>query len=129
MFSSHAVINLEGWEGATFYQEFTWETGDPAEPVDLTDVTARMQVRADVADDDPVFDLTTENGGIIILSPADAGKYAIALTPAQTLGICPDHEKRVLVYDLFFDHGIDNDTGMQQRGKFTFNPAVTRPKL
>ncbi|HBL23911.1 MAG TPA: hypothetical protein DDZ40_07305 [Deltaproteobacteria bacterium] len=126
MFSSHAVINLEGWEGATFYQEFTWETGDPAEPVDLTDVTARMQVRADVADDDPVFDLTTENGGIIILSPATDGKYAILITPTQTLGICPDHEKRSLVYDLFFDHGTDNDTGMQQRGKFTFNPAVTR---
>lgn len=126
MFSSHAVINLEGWEGATFYQEFTWETGDPAEPVDLTDITARMQVRADVADDDVVFDLTTENGGILILSPATEGKYAIFLTPTQTLGVCPDHEKRSLVYDLFFDHGIDNETGMQQRGKFTFNPAVTR---
>ena len=128
MISSHAVINLEVWEGATFYQEFIWEVGDPSSPVDLDGVTARMQVRDDISDEDPLFDLTTENGGILILAPTSSGKYAIKLTPTQTENLCTDHEKRSLVYDLFFDHGTDDDTGLQQKGKMTINPAVTRPE-
>ena len=126
MISSHAVIDLDVWEGATFYQEFTWLAGSPAVPVNLEGVTARMQARDDIADEEPVFDLTTENGGIIILSPMDSGGYAIKLTPSQTAGLCTGHEKRVLVYDLFFDHGTDDDTGLQQKGKITIYPAVTR---
>ena len=45
MISSHAVEDLEIWEGATFYQEFTWKTGDPETPVDLSGYSAAMQAR------------------------------------------------------------------------------------
>jgi hypothetical protein len=126
MISSHAVIDLEVWEGATFYREFTWEIGDPAVPVDLDGITARMQARDNIEDDATVFDLTTTNGGIIIKNPTSAGVYAIKLKPSETAGLCTTHEKRVLVYDLFFDHGSDDDTGLQQKGKITIMPAVTR---
>lgn len=126
MISSHAVIDLEVWEGATFYKEFTWEVGSPAVPVDLAGITARMQARDLIEDEDPVLDLTTENGGVEMLSPTSAGVYAIKIKPSETAGLCTTHEKRVLVYDLFFDHGTDDDTGLQQRGKVTIFPAVTR---
>jgi len=126
MISTNAVIDLEVWEGATFYQEFTWEIGTPPVPVYLADMTARLQARDDITDDEPVFDLTIANGGIISPSPTASGKYAIKLKPSDTEGKCPTHEKRVLVYDLFFDHGIDDDTGKQQKGKITIYPAVTR---
>ncbi|MFZ4436812.1 MAG: hypothetical protein ACOYOS_00130 [Syntrophales bacterium] len=128
MNSTHAIVDLEVWEGATFYSEFLWEiTGDPAVPVDLDGVTARMQARDSIEDHSaPVLDLTTENGGIIILEPTNAGKYAIKMKPSETSGLCLDHEKRVLVYDLFFDHGTDDDSGLQQKGKITVMPTVTR---
>lgn len=126
MISTHAAINLEVYEGATFYQEFTWEVGDPAIPVDLDGMTARMQARDDISDADPVFDLTTENFGIIILSPTSSGGYAISIPPSMTTGLCTTHEKRLLVYDLFFDHGTDDDTGLQQKGRITIYPSVTR---
>jgi hypothetical protein len=126
LISSHANINLSVYEGATFYREFTWQTGSPAVPVDLNGVTGRLQARDDIADEEPVLDLTTANGGLLILSPTSAGKYAIFLKPSDTAGKCTDHTKRVLVYDLLFDHGTDDDTGYQQKGKITINPAVTR---
>lgn len=127
MISSHAVIDLEIWEGATFYREFTWETGDPPEPYDLTGYTAAMQARDVIDDDTPVIDLTTENGGIIILSPETEGSYAISIPPSSTMGLCPDHVKRTLVYDLFFYAPLPaEDAGLQQRGKIVINPAVTR---
>ena len=126
MISTHATIDLEVYEGATFYQEFTWEIGTPPVPVDLDGMTARMQARDDISDEDPVLDLTTENGGVIILSPTVSGGYAIKIKPSETAGLCTTHEKRVLVYDLFLDHGTDDDTGKQQKGKININPSVTR---
>jgi hypothetical protein len=128
MISSHAVVDLEIWEGATFYRTFTWEIGDPAAPVDLAGYTAALQARDAIEDEDPVLDLTTENDGIILLSPPDEGKYAISVPPSLTTGLCPSHERRTLIYDLFLyaPAGAD-DAGLQQKGKIVINPAVTRP--
>lgn len=128
MISSHAVEDLEVWEGATFYQEFTWQIGDPAAAVDLAGYTAAMQARDLIEDEDPVLDLTTENEGILILVPEADGKYAITMPPSVTNGLCPTHEKRTLVYDLFFyAPGQVDDAGLQQKGKVVIYPAVTRP--
>ena len=128
MISSHAIENLEIWEGATFYQEFTWVMGDPELPVDLSGFTAALQARDAYETETAVLDLTTDNGGIIILSPEEEGKYAISLPPSLTEGLCPDHEKRTLVYDLFlYSAAPADDAGLQQKGKIVINPAVTRP--
>ena len=130
MISSHAVMDLEIWEGATFYREFTWEIGDPAEKVNLSGYTAALQARDAIEDETAVIDLTTENGGIILLSPETDGGYGISIPPSMTTGLCPAHEKRTLVYDLFFyaPAGAD-DAGLQQKGKIVINPAVTRPSV
>ena len=128
MISSHAVLDLEIWEGATFYREFTWEIGTPAEPVDLTGYTAALQARDAIEDETAVLDLTTETGGIILLSPETIGSYGILIPPSLTMGLCPTHEKRTLVYDLFFYAPLTaDDAGLQQKGKIVINPAVTRP--
>ena len=128
MISSHAVIDLEIWEGATFYRTFTWEIGDPSVPVDLEGYTAALQARDAIEDEVPVLDLTTASGGIIILSPTDHGQYAISIPPSLTVGLCPAHERRTLVYDLFLYAPLGaDDAGLQQKGKLVINPAVTRP--
>ena len=128
MISSHAVLDLEIWEGATFYREFTWETGTPAEPVDLTGYTAALQARDAIEDETAVLDLNTENDGIILLSPETSGGYGISIPPSLTMGLCPTHEKRTLIYDLFFfAPSPADDAGLQQKGKIVINPAVTRP--
>ena len=127
LISSHATINLEMFEGASLYQEFIWETGDPSVPVDLTGMTARMQVRDEIEDTVVIFDLNTENGGIILVSnPPDDGKYVIYISRENTEGLCPDHTKRFLVYDLFFYIGTE-EAGLHQRGKISLYPSVTRP--
>lgn len=128
MISSHAVEDLEVWEGATFYREFIWEIGDPGVPVDLTGYAAALQARDAIEDETAVLNLTTENGGIVLLSPMTSGGYAIYIPPSLTTGLCPAHEKRKLVYDLFFYSGVD-DAGYQQKGKVIIYPAVTRPSL
>lgn len=129
MISSHEIIDLEIWEGATFYREFTWVTGDPEVPVNLTGFTAALQARDTYDEEVVVIDLTMENDGIIILTPESAGGYAISIPPSLTTGLCPEHVKRSLVYDLFFyaPSGLD-DAGLQQKGKIMVNPAVTRPE-
>jgi hypothetical protein len=113
-------------EGASFYQEFTWEVGNPSVPVDLTGMTGRLQARDAIEDADPVFDLSTGTGGIIILSPPTLGGYAISIPASTTKGKCRTHERRILVYDLFLFSDGGNSAGLQQKGRITINPAVTR---
>lgn len=100
--------------------------GDPAEAVNLAGYTAELQARDSIEDDATVIDLTTDDDGIVILSPEADGKYAISMPPSITTGLCPTHEKRTLVYDLFFAPNSADDAGLQQRGKIVINPAVTR---
>lgn len=127
MISSHAVVYLEIWQGATFYQEFTWEIGTPAAAVNLTGYAAALQARDSIEDETLVLDLTTANGGIVLVSPESDGKYGIFVPPSLTKDLCPTHEKRTLIYDLFF-YAPENadDAGLQQKGKIVINPAVTR---
>jgi hypothetical protein len=41
-----AGLNFTIYQGATFSVQLTWETGDPATPVDLTGYSAAMKVKA-----------------------------------------------------------------------------------
>ena len=54
-------LNIE--QGTTWTQQFTYNS--EGSPVDLTGYTARCQGRKDLSSS-PVFDLTTENGGITL---------------------------------------------------------------
>ncbi len=50
-------------QGATLRQTFTWRGSDMT-PVDLTDYTARMQIRRRKTDSVVIHEATTENGGL-----------------------------------------------------------------
>lgn len=64
MAASKVKLAIE--QGATFRKRFTWLTGTPAAPVDLTGFTARSQVRADVDAPAVLVEMNTENGGIVL---------------------------------------------------------------
>lgn len=97
------------WQGKTF--TFHFELLDKEEnPLNLTGYTARMQLRVDYDSEDPVFELTTENGRVTIdelagavdlfISAADtedlaAGsyKYDLELVGSVDIVVCPIYGK------------------------------------
>ena len=73
--------------GDTFRQSLRWKVGatkETAMPVDISSHTAKMQVWGDdpLA---PLFELTTENGGIV--KGPDVGVLWIVLTATQTASV------------------------------------------
>jgi len=78
-----ASLNLTVYQGTTFIKPFQWKTGTPALPVDLTDCSARMQVRKKLSDTAILLELTTENGKIAITNALE-GRFEIRLTAAET---------------------------------------------
>lgn len=70
-------------QGATFRQTFTWQTGSPSVPVDLTGYSAHMQVRDAPGTLPVLLDLSTANGGIVLGGTAGTVTlYASATTTA-----------------------------------------------
>ena len=67
------------------------------EIIDLTDYTAKMQVRrSPEAEDEADIELTTENGGLII--DVEDGTITINITDAQTFALDENYEG---TWDLF----------------------------
>lgn len=105
-------------QGATFKLNIIWR--DPAEaPINLTGYTARMQVRQRYASDDPLLNLTTENGGITL--GGVAGTIAVVASAAATADI----SVRAGVYDLEVVSAGGEVTRLIQ-GCVTITPEVTR---
>ena len=61
-------LNFEIDKGSSFRHQITWKTGPSGSEteVDLTDCTARMQLRANVTSSTILHELTTENDGIVL---------------------------------------------------------------
>jgi hypothetical protein len=114
------------YEGATFSESFRWETdADPPVPISLAGYSGIMHIRLDIADEEPLFELTTENGGIVIETPAANGVYTIYIAAEDTEGICTDHEMIAAPYDLMFEK--EGARLLQQYGVIKIYPSVTRP--
>lgn len=79
-------------QGATFNRSSVWTDSD-GNPINLTDYTARMQLRRSVSSDVIEFELTTENGGIDI-TPLE-GIVAWSMSATETAGLSETY-----VYDL-----------------------------
>lgn len=71
------------YQGATYFRRYTWKTGDPATPVDLTGATLRMQVRETKHSDIPLLSLSTGGSGITVTDAAN-GKFTVRAEAAQT---------------------------------------------
>lgn len=103
-------------QGATFDQILTYSSGGV--PVDLTDRTARMQVRTTYSSTSQVLSLTSENGGIVL--GGAAGTINIIIDAATTAGINPK--------DYVYDLEVVNNGNVTRliEGKFIVTPEVTK---
>lgn len=104
-------------QGATFSRVITWKNSNGT-PIDLTNYTARMQVRANYPATTTVLNLTTENGGITL--GGAAGTITLAATATATAAISADQ----YVYDLELITGAQVTRVVE--GTFTVTPEVTR---
>lgn len=110
---------LKIYQGATFRDVTTWRAGAPAQPVDLTGCTARMQVRQRIDAPAVLAELNTTNGGVML--GGTAGTITLHLTAVQTAAIAWTSG----VYDLevVFPSG---DVRRLFYGTVTVSPEVTR---
>ena len=104
-------------QGATFSRVITWKNSNGT-PIDLTNYTARLQVRSNYPSSTVLLDLTTENGGITL--GGVLGTITLAATATATAAIAADE----YVYDLELITG-SNVTRVVE-GSFTVTPEVTR---
>jgi len=111
--------NLKIYQGASFSNVTTWQTGTPAAPVNLTGCTARMQARAKISDSATLLNLTTENGGIEL--GGTAGTVTINISAADTAAI----QWKGAVYDLEIVFA-DGRVRRHLAGSISVSPEVTR---
>lgn len=110
----------------TLYQRSTlnesWDVVDRAGATfDFTGWTARMQIRATHPTYFPYLELTTENGGIVLVSSVGVSKVELYAAPEKT-SLIPDGK---FVYDIELIDPAGN-TGRIQEGAVTVSPQVTR---
>lgn len=103
-------------QGATFTKRLTWTIDDV--PVDLTGYTGKMQAKVSYKTNcDPIFSLTTENGGITV---DDEGNIDLLIDASETEDFVP----REYVYDLELYAG--SLVYRLVEGKFVVTPEVTK---
>jgi hypothetical protein len=113
-----AIYNLTIEQGADFSKSFVLKNPDGSVK-DLTNHTARMQVRQYVFEETVLLEATTENGGITlnVVTGTLTVKFSSALTSTLTM--------KAGVYDI----ELINSTGEVNRllkGFVNFDPEVTR---
>jgi hypothetical protein len=105
-------------KGATYRHTLYWKDKLKA-PINLTGVTARMQVRVTVDSEMVILDLRTELGGLVI-TPL-LGRIDIYLSHEDTASISADSG----VYDLELTFS-SGDVVRLVEGSINFIPEVTR---
>ena len=102
-------------QGATFTKRLTWTISDV--PVNLTSYTGRMQARVSYGSKcDPIFTLTTENGGI---SLDEDGNIDLLIDSDDTETFIP----KEYLYDLELSSASEKYRLVE--GKFIVTPEVT----
>ena len=102
----NVIFNLQGFDDT-----FT------SMPVDITGWTFRSQIRDKNSDKTPMIELTTENGGVVILDAAN-GQFEIRITAEQN----EDFSLGNIVGDMF---RMDKVPGPERL--FGFKDRVRRP--
>lgn len=112
-----ATILLEAVQGDTYLQNFIYKD-DTQTPVDMTGWTAKMQIKQCAADEDPVLELTTENGRITL---GNAGQINLAISAIST--------QDLPLGSFFYDfRRIDNSGNVRKlfEGSFLISRAITQ---
>lgn len=114
-------VGIQIDQGATFRKQFVWKSGPKGSetPVDLTDCTARMQIRQQIGDSEVLAELTTENAGIVL--GGTTGEVDLYISAVTTAGF----EWTEAVYDveIVFSNG---DVRRFVAGAVCVSPEVTR---
>ena len=116
---SAAKYDLRIEQGATYQLRLVWKDSD-GQPLDLSPMSARMQIRSTHKAATPIVSLTSSPGGGITLNGA-SGEIDIALSAEQTAGIAQSSG----VYDLELV-GSDGFVTRLIEGRVTVSPEVTR---
>jgi hypothetical protein len=115
-----ATFNMSCYQGATFGYTFTWTvtSGTVTTPVDLTNYSARMQVRRTYDSTAIALGLTSGSG---ISLGGTAGTIILEADPSTTAAIASGQ----YVYDLEMVTGAGAVTRLVE-GNFIVDPEVTR---
>jgi hypothetical protein len=125
-------------EGGTFDQIFQWKSGSPAEVVDLTGYSAKMQVRSSFKSTTVLIDVPNAtvsweadgDTGVYIFDDSESPetgnwKWRVYINETDTEGICASHADITGVYDLFL-YNADGEAVLQQYGAAYLMAACTR---
>ena len=112
-------LNLNCYQGATFDYEMTWTAAGSA--VDLTDYTARMQVRPSYDSSTVIVSLASGSG---ITLGGTAGTIELFLSAEDTAELDGTPSTQFL-YDLELESSSGNVTRLVE-GSFFIYPEVTR---
>jgi hypothetical protein len=114
-------VNLPVIEvGADYHHNFYWMEQDKVTPINLTNFTAKMQIRSVAESPVVLLELSTDNGRIII-SPV-LGQIALNVSNIVTNSLAPIKDA---VYDLEL-YNVDGRAIRLVEGKVTIKIGVTR---
>lgn len=114
-----AKVMLTIEQGATYNQTLLYFNPDGVTPINLTGVTAKMQIRPTAESSTLIIELSTTNGRIVIV-PLE-GKLTLSITDEDTNALPAGK----YVYDLEL-YNPDGTTARFIEGKVTIHAAVTR---
>lgn len=116
-----AYITLHIYQGQTFDDEVNFKDAN-GDPLDFSDLEARMQVRRAVPDDEVLLELSTEDGTIEPLDETGTVKFAVDAD--ITANLPTDNVLQTWVYDLEL-YGSGRVTRLME-GSVVVYPEVTR---
>jgi len=111
------IYNIVAEQGATLTRTITWNN-TAGQPINLTNYTARMQVRNDYDSSTALLTLTTENGGITLGGVLGT---VILTVSASSMALVASGS---YVYDL--ELVLSDVVTRLVQGSFTVNAEVTR---
>jgi len=115
-----AIFDITIEQGALYERIFTWEDIDSM-PIDMTNWTARMQIRPTIYDELVLVDLSTENGGIFLNYGGVSGTVRLVIHTRET----NEFYWSMGVYDLEV-YDLNFECFRLLKGKIKIDPQVTR---
>lgn len=112
-------VNLTIDQGSTFRKSFTYKTGTPATPINLTGCSAKCQFRSSASSETVILELTNLNGGIIL--GGVNGTIELYVTDEQSSVLAPS----MMVYDVLITFAT-GDVYRLIEGSASVRAGVTR---
>lgn len=119
-----ATVNFRIYPGATFSEEVTLRD-DQGDPLDLTGASARLQIRRDIEDPSPVFDLQSNGTSPAIVLGGLAGTIKFTIHPELMTDVQVDWMGETWVHDILVTLA-DGQVNRYFQGRVFAAPGVTR---